>query len=142
MSAFEEEWGRLKADALRRRATSMELASVGDSGGPALGLGNADLGLRDAPVRAKAPGLRTANGEARKSAKLDDVVAVGKTHTGWDAGAASNDCVSAWQKRLHTLSDLVEDAADALTKGMDQQISEDISIAAQLRASGNRLEGA
>ncbi|MFF8830088.1 hypothetical protein [Streptomyces sp. NPDC015131] len=142
MSTFEEEWGQLKADALRRRAASTELASVGAGGGPALGLENANLGLRDAPIRAKAPGLRTANGEARKKAKLDVVVAAGKTHAGWDAGAASTDCVSAWQKRLRTLGDLVEDAADALTKGMDQQISEDISIAAQLRASGNWLEGA
>ncbi|WP_432128081.1 hypothetical protein [Streptomyces sp. bgisy082] len=142
MSTFEEEWSQLKADALRRRATSMELASTGGSGGPAPGLGNADLGLRDAPIRAKTPGLQTANGEARKKAKLDDAAAVGKTHAGWDAGTASNDCVSAWQKRLHKLSDLVEDAADALTKAMDQQISEDISIAAQLRASSNWLEDA
>lgn len=142
MSTFEEEWGRLKADALHRQGTSTELASLAGSGRPVPGLGNADLGLNDVPIRAKTPGLRTANGEARKKAKLDDAAAVGKTHAGWDAGAASNDCVSAWQKRLHTLSDLVEEAADALTKGMDQQISEDVSIAAQLRASGNWLEGA
>ncbi|MET9377898.1 hypothetical protein ACFYV5_28235 [Streptomyces sp. NPDC003035] len=81
-------------------------------------------------------------GEARDKSKLDDAEAVGKSHSGWDAGIASNDCVTAWQKRLHTLGDLVEDAAQALTKGMDTQISQDGSIAAELRKSADWLEDA
>ncbi|MFE0455446.1 hypothetical protein ACFW2D_30095 [Streptomyces sp. NPDC058914] len=101
-----------------------------------------DLGLTDGPIRGKATDLRVAHGDAREKSKLHDAEAVGKTHAGWDAGVASNDCVDAWQKRLHELSDLVEDATDALTKAMDQQISDDGSVGAQLRRSANWLEDA
>ncbi|AKJ12268.1 hypothetical protein ABB07_20220 [Streptomyces incarnatus] len=143
--SFEEEWNQLKADALRRRNAGMELDSAG--GGvpstPLSGLsGNADLGLTDAPIRAKATDLRTAHAEAKDKSKLHDAAAVGKAHPGWDAGAASNDCVAAWQAHLHELSDLVETAADALTKAMDEQISQDGSVAAQLRKSAGWLEDA
>ncbi|BAU87925.1 hypothetical protein SLA_7059 [Streptomyces laurentii] len=75
--SFEEEWNQLKADALRRRETSMALASAdgrGGGGGVAAPQ-NGDLGLRDAPIRAKASGLRVANGEARGKTKLDDALA-------------------------------------------------------------------
>ncbi|MGW3977183.1 hypothetical protein [Streptomyces mirabilis] len=140
--SFEEEWSQLKADALRRSNTRTELASAGGGASAVPGAQGVDLGLADAPIRAKASNLRTAHGDAREKSKLDDAEAVGKAHAGWDAGAASNDCVSAWQKRLRELSDLVEDATDALTKGMDQQISDDGSVAAQLRKSADWLEDA
>ncbi|MGW4775904.1 hypothetical protein ACWEPA_04495 [Streptomyces filamentosus] len=138
---FEEEWNQLKADALRRRETGMTLASA-DGGGGGGGIPGSDLGLRDDPVRAKASGLRVANGEAKGKTKLDDAAAVGGTHAGWEAGGASNSCVAAWQRHLRSLGDLVDDAADALTKGMDTQISEDGSVAAQLRAAADWLEEA
>ncbi|WP_217568127.1 hypothetical protein [Streptomyces sp. GbtcB7] len=140
--SFEEEWRQLKADALRRSNTHTELASADGGASAAPGAQGVDLGLTDAPIRAKASNLRTAHRDAREKSKLEDAEAVGKTHAGWDAGAASNASVSAWQKRLRELSDLVEDATDALTKGMDQQISDDGSIAAQLRKSADWLEDA
>ncbi|MEU6879393.1 hypothetical protein [Streptomyces sp. NPDC046712] len=141
--SFEEEWGRLKADALHTREAKLSLASANSGGSVAPGsLQGADLGLTDAPLRSKASTLYTVRGEARDKSKLDDAEAVGKSHSGWDAGTASNDCVAAWQKRLHTLGDLVEDAAKALTKGMDTQISQDVSIAAELRKSADWLEDA
>ncbi|MGW6539166.1 hypothetical protein ACWGBV_07735 [Streptomyces sp. NPDC055051] len=140
---FEEEWNQLKSDALRRRETSMALASAdGGGGGGSAGVQQSDLGLRDAPIRSKASGLVVANSEARDRTKLDDAAAVGGTHAGWEAGGASNSCVTAWQRRLRSLGDLVDDAADALTKGMDTQISEDGSVAAQLRAAADWLEEA
>ncbi|MFE6228033.1 MULTISPECIES: hypothetical protein [unclassified Streptomyces] len=138
---FEEEWNQLKADALRRRETGTTLASADGRGGGG-GVQHGDVGLRDDPVRAKASGLRTANSEARGKTKLDDAAAVGGTHAGWEAGGASNSCVTAWQRRLRSLGDLVDDAADALTKGMDTQISEDGSVAARLRAAADWLEDA
>jgi len=138
--SFEEEWSQLKKDAQRRLNARTQIASAG---APAVSAApGADLGLTDGPIRARASNLRTAHGDARDKSKLDDAEAVGKTHAGWDAGAASNDCVSAWQKRLHELSDLVEDATDALTRAMDRQISDDGSVAAQLRKSANWLEDA
>ncbi|GGW41692.1 hypothetical protein [Streptomyces xantholiticus] len=140
--SFADEWSQLKEDALRRRDAGMELASASGGPAPTPTLQGTDLGLADAPLRSRASGLHVAQGEARGKSKLDDAEAVGKTHSGWDAGAASNDCVAAWQKRLHQLSDLVEDAAKALTKGMDAQISEDGSIAAKLRKSADWLEDA
>ncbi|MEU1281997.1 hypothetical protein [Streptomyces sp. NPDC005805] len=140
--SFEEEWSQLKADALRRQEARMRLAAAGDGPAPSPSPQHADLGLTDTPVRSKATGLRVAQGEARDKSKLDDAEAVGRTHSGWDAGVASNDCVGAWQKRLHRLSDLAEDAAAALTKGMDTQISEDVSIAKEIRKSAGWLEDA
>lgn len=140
--SFEDEWNQLKADAVRRGNVHTELASAGSSAPPAPGSGVVDLGLTAGPLRGKATDLRVAHGDAREKTKLHDAETVGKTHAGWDAGAASNDCVDAWQKRLHELSDLVEDATDALTKAMDQQISDDGSVAAQLRSSASWLEDA
>ncbi|MFE5139173.1 hypothetical protein ACFRDV_16110 [Streptomyces fagopyri] len=138
--SFEEEWGRLKADALRKGNARTEISAGVAVTAP--GAQGVDLGLTDAPIRAKASNLRTAHGDARRKSKLDDAGAVGRTHAGWDAGAASNDCATAWQKRLRELSDLVEDATDALTEAMDRQISDDGSIAARLRKSADWLEDA
>jgi hypothetical protein len=141
--SFEEEWAQLKAEApARKQAAPMQLAST--EPGPVIGpnLTGMDLGLTDGPIRTKAAGIRTANSEAKEKSKLDDAEAVGKIHSGWVAGPASNDCVTAWQSRLHELSDLVEDAANALTKVMDKQISDDVSIAQRLKAQADWLEDA
>ncbi|WP_031508340.1 hypothetical protein [Streptomyces megasporus] len=140
--SFDEEWNRLVAEAGRRREAQTRLASAkGDAPG-GTGLENADLGLVDGPVRSRASGIRTVNAEARAKSKLADAQAAGKSHSGWLVGAASDECVAAWQNRLRALGDLVDDAADALTKAMDQQISQDHSTAARLRASARWLEGA
>ncbi|GAA2397492.1 hypothetical protein GCM10010420_24360 [Streptomyces glaucosporus] len=140
--SFDEEWNRLVAEAGRRREVQTRLASAkGDAPG-GTGLENADFGLDDGPVRSKASGIRTVNAEARSKSKLADAQAAGKSHPGWFAGAASDERVEAWQHQLHKLGDLVEDAADGLTKAMDQQIGHDRSMAARLRASARWLEGA
>ncbi|MEL3948055.1 hypothetical protein [Streptomyces sp. LNU-CPARS28] len=151
---FAEEWEQLKQDSRDRAAQ----AALDESAGPArmqlarvdgpppvrgpLGGGTPDLGLKDAPVRKKASDFRTVKSGARDKSKLNDCEAVGRTHADWEAGGASNDCVGAWQRHLHKLGDQVEDATQALTKAMDQQISEDGSVAARLRAAGSWLEKA
>ncbi|MFD1832972.1 hypothetical protein ACFSJS_25485 [Streptomyces desertarenae] len=141
--SFDEEWNRLVAEASRKRDEArMRPASAGDGGRSGTGLEEADFGLQAGPVRSKASGIRTVNTESRSKSKLSDARAAGRSHSGWLVGAASNDCVDAWQRRLRGLGDLVEDAADALTRAMDQQIGEDRSIAAELRASARWLEGA
>ncbi|MGW0671463.1 hypothetical protein [Streptomyces sp. NPDC002746] len=142
MSLGEEE-SRLKSDARpREQAVPMRLASAEPGPVSALNVTGADLGLADGPIRTKASGIRTANSEAKEKSKLDDAEAVGKLHPGWLAGPVSNDCVAAWQRRLHELSDLVEDAAAALTKAMDSQITDDVSLAQRLRAQADWLEDA
>ncbi|MFH0242145.1 hypothetical protein ACGRHY_06805 [Streptomyces sp. HK10] len=140
--SFDDEWNQLVAEANRRREAQTRLASAEGGGRGGADLGNADFGLEDGPVRSKASGIRTVNTDARSKSRLADARAAGTSHSGWLAGAASDDCVNAWQKRLHGLSDLVEDAADALTKAMDQQIDQDRSTAAGLRSSARWLEGA
>lgn len=120
----------------------MNLATAGSSAPSVLGAGEVDLGLFDEPLRVKATNLRDAKENGRERTKLHDAEAVGKTHTGWDAGAASNQCVAAWQKRLHALGDMVDDATSALTKAMDGQISDDVSVAVQLKKAAGWLEEA
>ncbi len=142
MSLGEEET-RLKADGgPRGQAVPTRLASAEPGPVTALNVAGADLGPADGPIRTKASEIRTANSEAKEKAKLDDAEALGKLHAGWFAGPASNDCVAAWQRRLHELSDLVEDAAAALTKAMDSQIGDDVSLAQRLRAQADWLEDA
>ncbi|MFE4052356.1 hypothetical protein [Streptomyces sp. YIM B13518] len=119
----------------------MELTSAGGSA-PPTPAERVDLGLVDDPVRVKITTLREAHGDAKERTKLHNAEAVGTSHAGWDAGIASNGCVDAWQKRLHELSDLAEDATEALTKAMDRQISVDGSVAAQVRRSASWLEDA
>ncbi|MEV3874469.1 hypothetical protein [Streptomyces sp. NPDC049906] len=138
--SFAAEWDQLKQDALRKQADRTRLASAGT--GPPTGGSVPDLGLAPAPVRAKASALRTAQGQARGKSKLDDAEAAGRTHRGWDAGAASDSCVGMWQRRLRELGDLVDGAAKSLTRGMDEQISDDVSVAAELKRSAAWLEGA
>ncbi|MFE5482233.1 hypothetical protein [Streptomyces sp. NPDC056527] len=140
--SFDEEWAQLRTEAAHKQDASMHLASTGGGATPRPSLMDMDLGLTDGPIRTKASGIRTANSDAKDKSKLDDAEAVGKLHSGWVAGPASNDCVTAWQKRLHDLSDLVEDAAAALTTAMDKQISDDGSIAQRLRAQADWLEDA
>ncbi|MEU4728851.1 hypothetical protein [Streptomyces sp. NPDC023588] len=93
-------------------------------------------------MHSKASGLRTANAEARGKSSLDDAEVVGRSHAGWAAGSASNDCVGAWQRRLRELADLVDSAADALTTGTNAITTEDRAIADGLRAAGGVLEDA
>lgn len=142
---FAEEWAQLKREAQERHAgdAQMQLAKA-DGVTPMAGSGvpAADLGLKDAPIRKKASDFETVKTDARDKSKLNDCEAVGRTHADWAAGGASNDCVGAWQRHLHKLGDRVEDATKALTKAMDRQISEDVSIAARLRAAGSWLEKA
>ncbi|MCI0385193.1 hypothetical protein [Streptomyces sp. CNQ085] len=140
--SFDDEWNQLVAEADRRREARTRLESAGGGGRGGAGLADADFGLEDGPVRSKVSGIRRATTEARSKSKLADARAAGTSHSGWLAGAAGDDCVNAWQRRLHGLSDLVEDAADALTEAMDQQIDQDRSTAAGLRASSRWLEGA
>ncbi|MGV9311757.1 hypothetical protein ACWDR0_06130 [Streptomyces sp. NPDC003691] len=136
--SFEEEWSQLKEDALRRReAAGMRLNSTGPPGpGPAAG----DLGLQDGPIRAKTSQLTTVQAEAQGKSQLDDAVAVGRVHSGWEAGGASNVCVEAWQKRLRELARMAEGAANAVTAAMDQQIGDDVSIAERIRINADLLE--
>lgn len=141
--SFEGDRAQRTVDAApREQAVPTRLASAGPGSVTALNVTGMDLGLADGPIRAKASGMHTANSDAKAKSKLDDAEAVGKIHSGWFAGPASNDCVTAWQRRLHELSDLVEDAAGALTKAMDSQISDDVSIAQRLRAQADWLEDA
>lgn len=141
--SFGENQTQPKADAADGRQTApTRLASAEPGPVTALNLTGTDLGLADGPIRNKASGIRTASSEAKEKSKLQDAEAVGKIHSGWAAGPASNDCVTAWQRRLHELSDLVEDAATALTKAMDSQISDDVSIAQRLKAQADWLEDA
>ncbi|MGA4839887.1 hypothetical protein [Streptomyces sp. G45] len=151
---FTREWEQLKQEAKDQTAQaaqdqdagtpSMRLARAdGPPPGPGpLGVGTPDLGLSSAPIRKTASHFHTVKSGARDKSRLDDCEAVGRTHATWAAGAASKDCVDAWQKHLHHLGDLVEDATKALTKAMDQHISDDTSVAARLGAAGNWLEEA
>ncbi|MFD7556827.1 hypothetical protein ACFV9E_20110 [Streptomyces sp. NPDC059835] len=135
---FEAEWTRAKGEAM------MRLASAGPSPAPTAqpspgaspSAAEPDLGLVDGSVRSKASAIRTANAEARGKSTLDDAEAVGRGHAGWVAGAAGNDCVGTWQRRLRELADLVDDAADALTSGTNPITNEDQAIAGRLRAPG------
>lgn len=141
--SFEDEWAQLRAESAHKKDGSMQLASApGPSPSPGPSLTGMDLGLTDGPIRTKASGIRTANSDAKDKSKLDDAAAVGGIHSGWVAGSASNDCVTAWQRRLHELSDMVEDAAGALTDAMDKQISDDGSTAQRLKAQADWLEDA
>ncbi|MEV8533015.1 hypothetical protein [Streptomyces sp. NPDC051211] len=139
---FDEEWLRAKGEATMRHASAGGNPSPapGPQPGPSPSADAADLGLADGPVRSSASGLRTANADARGKSTLDDAEAVGGLHAGWTAGPASDDCVGAWQRRLRELADLVDDAADALTRGMNVTIGEDRAIADRLRAAGGVLE--
>ncbi|GGO34714.1 hypothetical protein [Streptomyces lasiicapitis] len=143
---FGEEWAQLKQDALDRRAAEapMQLAQAdGTSPAPGASMGGPpDLGLSDGPIRKKAGDFRVVKSDARDRSRMDDCEAVGRTHSSWAAGAASKDCVGAWQRHLHKLGDRVEEATAGLTKAMDHQISEDGSVAARLRAAGSWLEKA
>ncbi|GHJ24692.1 hypothetical protein ACH4LN_15160 [Streptomyces albus] len=134
--SFEEEWAQLRAEADRRRRDSLQLASS-DTPGPGP-TGAPNLYLDDDPVRTKAKRVHDNKGENK--AKLDDAETPGRTHKGWDAGAASNECVAAWQKRLREFSDVIDDAADALTKAMDKQISEDYSVYSRMRKAADWME--
>ncbi|MBB5935006.1 hypothetical protein [Streptomyces zagrosensis] len=140
--SFEAEWAQFKADAVQHHAPLMRLASTEQSATEGLHPAGVDLGLTDGPIRTKASEIQLANADAKEKSKLDDAAAAGKIHSGWAAGPASNACVSAWQKRLRGLSDVVEDAAAALTKAMDKQISDDVSVAQRLRAQADWLEDA
>ncbi|MEU2245975.1 hypothetical protein [Streptomyces sp. NPDC019224] len=141
--SFREDGARLKADAApREQMAPMRLASAESGPLTAWNTTGTDLRLTDEPIRTKASGIRTTSSEASEKSKLDDAEAVGKLHSGWLAGAASNDCVAAWQRHLHGLGDLVEGAAAALTKAMDSQIGEDVSLAQRLRAQADWLEDA
>ncbi|MDX6760499.1 MULTISPECIES: hypothetical protein [Streptomyces] len=143
---FEAEWTRAKGDAALRLASAgpspSPTPSASPSATPAPAAGDPDLALVHGPVRSKASGIRTANAEARGKSTLDDAEAVGRSHAGWAAGTASNDCVAAWQRRLRELADLVDDAADALTTGTNAVNAEDQAIADRLRAAGGVLEDA
>ncbi|WP_405899472.1 hypothetical protein OG242_20075 [Streptomyces sp. NBC_00727] len=141
--SFGEDGARLKADAVpREEVAPVRLASAEPGPLTAWSTTGTDLGLADGPIRTKASGMRTTSSEANEKSKLDDAEAVGKLHSGWFAGAASNDCVAAWQRHLHGLGELVEDAAAALTTAMDSQIGEDVSLAQRLRAQADWLEDA
>lgn len=143
---FEAEWTRAKGDAALRLASAgpspSPAPSASPSATPAPAAGDPDLALVHGPVRSKASGIRTASAEARGRSTLDDAEAVGRSHAGWAAGTASNDCVTAWQRRLRELADLVDDAADALTTGTNAVNAEDQAIADRLRAAGGVLEDA
>ncbi|AZK94788.1 MULTISPECIES: apurinic/apyrimidinic endonuclease family protein [Streptomyces] len=138
--SFEEEWAQLKQDALRRReaAAGMQLASAGPGSGPGPAAG--DLGLQDGPIRAKTSQLYTVQAEAQGKSQLDDAVAVGRVHSGWEAGGASNVCVEAWQKRLRELARMAENAANSVTAAMDQLIGDDVSVATRIRLNAELLE--
>ncbi|MFI6002156.1 hypothetical protein ACIA98_17390 [Streptomyces sp. NPDC051366] len=139
---FEEEWTRAKGEAAMRLASAGPSPAPTPQPGPTPSPGKPDLGLIDGPVHSKASGIRTANSEARGKSTLDDAEAVGRSHSGWVAGPASNDCVGAWQRRLRELADLVDDAAEALTTGANGITAEDQAIADRLRAAGGVLEDA
>lgn len=139
---FEAEWTRAKGEAAMRLASAGPSSSPTPQPGPSPSAGQPDLGLTAGPVHSKASGIRTANAEARGKSTLDDAEAVGKSHSGWAAGPASNDCVTGWQRRLRELADLVDDAADALTTGANGITAEDQAIADRLRAAGGVLEDA
>ncbi|MFE0421959.1 hypothetical protein [Streptomyces sp. NPDC058953] len=135
--SFEDEWNQLKEDALRRRSeTGMRLASTAGPPGPAAG----DLGLQDGPIRTKTSQLFTAQAEAKGKSRLDDAVAVGTSHAGWESGGASDECVEAWQRRLKELATMAEGAANAVTAAMDQQIGDDVSVATRIRINADALE--
>ncbi|WP_448318649.1 hypothetical protein [Streptomyces sp. CO7] len=140
--SFEDEWAQLKEDALRRANTGMNLAGVEPAMPAPRGTGGVDLGLIDSPLRATATNLRETRDNGQEQTKLYDAEAVGKAHGDWDAGVANDQCVRAWQSRLHELGDMVEDATAALTKAMDSQISDDGSVAVQLEKAADWLEGA
>ncbi|RPF29424.1 hypothetical protein EDD96_5945 [Streptomyces sp. Ag109_G2-6] len=139
---FEAEWARAKGEAAMRLASAGPLPAPTPQPGPSASPHAAapDLGLVDDPVHRRASGIRTANAEARGKSPLDDAEAVGRVHAGWAAGPASNDCVGAWQRRLRELADLVDGAADALTKGANAITAEDQATGAALRAAGGVLE--
>ncbi|WP_327734247.1 hypothetical protein OG749_10445 [Streptomyces nojiriensis] len=139
---FEEEWTRAKGEAAMRLASAGPSPAPTPQPGPSPSAGEPDLGLAADPVHSKASGIRTANAEARGKSTLDDAEAVGKSHSGWAAGPASNDCVAGWQRRLRELADLVDGAADALTTGANGITAEDQAIAGRLRAAGGVLEDA
>ncbi|MFB7263115.1 hypothetical protein ACFCXH_13235 [Streptomyces nojiriensis] len=139
---FEEEWTREKGEVAMRLASAGPSPAPTPQPGPSPSAGKPDLGLAAGPVHSKASGIRTANAEARGKSTLDDAEAVGKSHSGWVAGPASNDCVAGWQRRLRELADLVDDAADALTTGANGITAEDQAIADRLRAAGGVLEDA
>ncbi|MFJ4776563.1 hypothetical protein [Streptomyces sp. NPDC088762] len=143
---FEAEWTQAKGEAAMRLASAGPLPAPtpqpSPSASPSPAPGQADLGLINGPVHSKASGIRTVNAEARGKSTLDDAEAVGRSHAGWVAGAASNDCVGAWQRRLRELADLVDAAADALTTGTNAITTEDQAIADGLRAAGGVLEDA
>ncbi|MGW6844876.1 hypothetical protein [Streptomyces sp. NPDC054958] len=141
---FDAEWTRAKGEAAMRLASAEPSPGPTPQPGPAPSPfgGKPDLGLAAGPVHSKASGLRTANAEARGKSTLDDAEAVGKSHSGWVAGPASDDCVAGWQRRLRELADLVDDAADALTTGANGITAEDQAIADRLRAAGVVLEDA
>ncbi|MEW1546060.1 hypothetical protein [Streptomyces tsukubensis] len=139
--SFEEEWSQLKEEALRRREADagMQLASAGP---PGPGSVAGDLGLQDGPIRAKTSQLYTVQAEAQGKSQLDDAVAVGRVHSGWEAGGASNVCVEAWQKRLRELARMAENAANSVTAAMDQLIGDDVSVAERIRHNADLLEEA
>ncbi|MGD9483737.1 hypothetical protein WDH52_10820 [Streptomyces sp. TRM70308] len=145
--SFDEEWAQLKQaahDRLRRTeetAPGHRLHLAGHDPGRGYPT-RPDLSLDDAPIRVKANDLRTVTSDGRKNAKLADAAAAGTSHASWLAGAASDDCVTAWQGRLKELSDLVEDGADSLNKAMDMHISGDESVAAELVAAARWLDRA
>ncbi|MFE1415572.1 hypothetical protein ACFW6F_32970 [Streptomyces sp. NPDC058746] len=143
---FAAEWTEAKGEAAMRLASAgpspAPTSQPSPSASPAPSPGNPNLGLLDGPVRSKASGIRTANAEARGKSALDDAEAVGRSHSGWVAGAASDGCVGAWQRRLRELADLVDDAADALTSSTNAITTEDQAIADRLRAAGGVLEDA
>ncbi len=125
--SFEQEWAQFKADAVRS-----SVVPTGHSAPREPALADVDLGLLEGPIRTKASEIRLANADAKEKSKLDDAAAVGANHSCWAAGPASSQCVSAWQRRLHALSDMVEDAADALSKATNRQISDDATMAQRL----------
>ncbi|MFJ8207981.1 hypothetical protein [Streptomyces sp. NPDC096033] len=138
---FEAEWARAKGEAAVRLASAGPLPAPTPQPSPSASphAGDADLGLVHDPVHSKASAMRTATAEARGKSTLDDAEAVGRVHSAWAAGPASNDCVGAWQRRLRELADLVDGAADALTKGANAITGEDAAIGASLRAAGGVL---
>ncbi|MFD0061441.1 hypothetical protein [Streptomyces sp. NPDC056690] len=152
--SFQEEWAQLKEDALQRRADvgvgdpAMCLASAtspppGPAASPTPGAtGDPDLGIKAGPIRKKAEGFHEVKAQAKGQSKLDDCEAAGKQHPGWEAGPASDACVAAWQRQLHTLGDMVEAAVDALTPAMNQQFAGDGDVGAKVRAAGKFLDGA
>jgi hypothetical protein len=86
------------------------------------------------PVIRAARSLSDQQSGSHSKIKLDDAQAAGTPHPGWAASAANGPCVQAWRQHLHSLGKTAAEAADALTRTMDDYVSTNESVADQMRS--------